>query len=215
MMYLLAAITGLPLVGLFALAIPWGVRTWVRISLERQRELFCDQLPDILQGAASAIRAGHGLVAALSEVAEQAPEPSRAEFIRVVSDEALGVPMDEALRSLQRRMNSREVLQIALVAQIQREAGGNMAEVLDRITDALRQRGELRRMVKALTAQGRLSRWVVTAIPLALLLVVSVANPRYVDPMFTTALGLFLLILAGTLMLIGSLVIGKIVNFKV
>jgi tight adherence protein B len=135
--------------------------------------------------------------------------------MRVVSDEALGVPLDEALRNLQRRMNSREVLQIALVAQIQREAGGNMAEVLDRITEALRQRGELRRMVKALTAQGRLSRWVVTAIPLALLLIVSVANPRYVDPMFTTGLGLFLLLLAGALMLIGSLVIGKIVNFKV
>ena len=101
------------------------------------------------------------------------PTAQPAEFQRVVGDEALGVPLEEALRSVQERVGSREVLQIALVAQIQREAGGNLAEVLDRITEALRQRAELRRMVQALTAQGRLSRWVVTAIPLVLLLIVS------------------------------------------
>jgi len=214
-MYLLARATGFPPLGLSAVAIPFGVRTWVRVKRDRQRTLFVDQLPDVLQGAASAIRAGHGLVAALSMVAEDASEPSRTEFLRVVADEALGVPLDEALRVVQRRMDSREVLQIALVAQIQREAGGNMAEVLDRITESLRQSAELRRMVKALTAQGRLSRWVVTALPLVLLLVISVVNPQYVKPLFTETLGLFLLATAGVMMLIGSLVIGKIVNFKV
>ncbi len=214
-MYLLIVMTGLALVGLFALALPWAVRTWVRIKLERQRTLFVDQLPDILQGAASAIRAGHGLVAALSIVAEDAAEPSRSEILRVVADEGLGVPLDEALRTVQARMESREVMQIALVAQIQREAGGNMAEVLDRVTETLRQRAELRRMVKALTAQGRLSRWVVTALPLVLLLVISVANSAYVEPLFTTGLGVFMLAAAGVMMLLGSMVIGKIVNFKV
>ncbi len=213
--YLLAKVTGLVLVGIFALVIPWGVRTWVRLAAERQRELFSEQLPDILQGAASAIRAGHGLVAALAMVAEDAPEPSRTELLRVVSDEALGVPLDEALRVVQHRMDSRDVMQIALVAQIQREAGGNMAEVLDRITESLRQRAELRRMVKALTAQGRLSRWVVTALPLVLLLVISLLNPLYIRPLFTETLGFIMLGLAGVMMVIGSMVIGKIVNFKV
>ncbi len=214
-MYLLAKVSGIPLVGAFALAIPWGARMWVRIKLERQRTLFTDQLPDMLQGAASAIRAGHGLIGALSMVAEDAPEPSRSEFQRVVADEALGVPLEEALAVVQQRMDNREVLQIALVAQIQREAGGNLAEVLDHITATLRQRAELRRMVQALTAQGRLSRWVVTALPLALLLAISIANPDYVDPLYTTGLGVFMLLLAGVMMLSGSLVIGKIVNFKV
>jgi tight adherence protein B len=215
MFYVLAAVTGLPLVGVFALAIPWGVRTWVRIASDRQRALFVEQLPETLQGASSAIRAGHGLVAALSMVAQDAPEPSRAEFLRVVADEALGVPLDDALRVVQDRMDSREVMQIALIAQIQREAGGNMAEVLDRITEALRGRAELRRMVKALTAQGRLSRWVVTALPVGLLLVISVANPAYVHPLYTTPFGVFMLVAAGVLMLVGSVVIGKIVDFKV
>lgn len=213
--FLMVKATGIPLLAVFALVIPWGVRMWVRIALERQRAQFMDQLPDTLQGAASAIRAGHGLVAALSMVAEDAPEPSCSEFRRVVGDEALGVPLEEALRTVQQRMNNREVLQIALVAQIQREAGGNIAEVLDRITESLRQSAELRRMVKALTAQGRLSRWVVTALPLFLLLAISLMNPAYMKPLFTTGLGLFMLALAGGMMFMGSFVIGKIVNFRV
>ena len=215
LMFLLAKVTGLALVGVFALAIPWGVRTLVRVKCERQRAHFTEQLPDMLQGAASAVRAGHGLVAALSMVAQDAPEPSRTEFLRIVADEGLGVPLEDALRVVQQRMDNREVQQIALVAQIQREAGGNMAEVLDRITEALRQRAELRRMVKALTAQGRLSRWVVTALPLVLLLVLSVINPAYMAPLYTTLLGLIMLGLAGAMMLGGSLAIGKIVNFNV
>jgi tight adherence protein B len=215
MMFLLTIITGIALVGLFAIVIPWGVRTLVRIKRDRQRGLFAEQLPDMLQGSASAVRAGHGLVAAMAMVAEDAPEPSRAEFLRVVADEALGVPLDEALRVVQYRMASREVLQIALVAQIQRDTGGNTAEVLDRITEALRQRGELRRMVRALTAQGRLSRWVVTALPLVLLLVVTVANPHYIHPLYTEPFGIFLLVIAGSMMIIGSAIIGKIVDFKV
>lgn len=213
--YLLALVSGFALVGLFALAIPWGTREWVRFKRDRQRAQFVEQLPDLLQAAASTIRAGHGLVGALSMVGEEAPEPIRTEILQVVADEALGVPLDEALRVVEHRMRSRDVMQIALIAQIQREAGGNIAEVLDRITESLRQRGELRRMVKALTAQGRLSRWVVTALPLALLLVISIMNPKYVDPLYTTTLGLVLLGIAGVIMAAGSVVIGKIVNFEV
>jgi tight adherence protein B len=213
--WLLAATSGIALLAVFALAVPWGVRTWVRVKRDRQRAEFTEQLPDMLQGSASAIRAGHGLVAALSMVADDAPEPSRTEFLRVVGDEALGVPLDEALRVVQRRMDSRDVMQIALVAQIQRDAGGNMAEVLDRITESLRQSAELRRMVKALTAQGRMSRWVVTALPLALLLIISLVNPEYIRPLFTESLGLLLLAVSAVMMLMGSVVIGKIVNFKV
>lgn len=214
-MYLLAKVSGIALVGAVALAIPWGVRKFVEFKRDRQRYLFTEQLPDMLQGAASAIRAGHGLVAGLSMVAEDGSEPIRSEFLRVVSDEALGVPLEEALLVVQERMESRDVMQIALIAQIQREAGGNMAEVLDRITESLRQRSQLRRMVKALTAQGRLSRWIVTALPVALLLIISLLSPEYTKPLFTEPLGLFMLAFAGVMMAMGSIVIGKIVNFKV
>ena len=212
--YLLVKIIG-PLAGVFALLIPLGTRSWVQFHLARQRRVFAEQLPDILQGCASAIRAGHGLTGALSMVSDEAPQPSRLEFQRVVSDEQLGVPLDDALRVVQRRMDSRDVQQIALVAQLQRDTGGNMAEVLDRVTDSLRRRAELRRMVQSLTAQGRLSRWVVSAIPIALLIIISVVNPDYVEPLYTTTLGNFMLVVAGILIVSGSLVIKKIVDFKV
>ncbi len=214
LLYLLVKIIG-PLPGIFALVIPLSVRGWVRFKLSQQRSVFADQLPDILQGCASAIRAGHGLTGALAMVSEEAPQPSRLEFQRVVSDEQLGVPLDDALRVVQRRMDSRDVQQIALVAQLQRDTGGNMAEVLDRVTDSLRRRAELRRMVQSLTAQGRLSRWVVSALPIGLLLIITVLNYEYVEPLYTTALGNAMLVVAAILIVSGSLVIKKIVNFKV
>lgn len=212
--YLLVKIIG-PLAGVFAIVVPMASRGWVRFKLSKQRRVFADQLPDILQGCASAIRAGHGLTGALAMVSDEAPEPSRQEFQRVVSDEQLGVPLDDALRVVQRRMDSRDVQQIALVAQLQRDTGGNMAEVLDRVTDSLRRRAELRRMVQALTAQGRLSRWVVSAIPVALLIIVSIVNPDYVEPLYTTPLGNAMLVVGGILIVSGSLVIKKIVDFKI
>jgi tight adherence protein B len=212
--YLLVKIVG-PLAGIFALLVPLGVRGWIRFQLSRQRRVFAEQLPDILQGCASAIRAGHGLTGALAMVCDDAPEPSRAEFQRVVADEQLGVPLDDALRVVQSRMDSRDVQQIALVAQLQRDTGGNMAEVLDRVTDSLRRREELRRMVQSLTAQGRLSRWVVSAIPVALLLIITVLNPDYVEPLYSEPLGNVLLIVAGILIVSGSLIIKKIVDFEV
>lgn len=212
---LLVALSGILPVGLLALGIPWAVRAWVRLARARQCRKFTDQLPDVLQGASSAVRSGSGLVAALNSVADEAPEPARTEFRRVLADEALGVPLEEALKSIEVRMRSRDILQIALVSQIQRESGGNIAEVLDRITEAMRQRGELRRMVSALTAQGRLSRWVVSALPVGLLVVMSVLNPTYVKPLFTQPLGIVMLLVAGGMMAAGSMVIGKIVDFQV
>lgn len=212
---ILVLASGLPLVGVLALGIPWGVRAWVRMARNRQCRKFTDQLPDVLQAASSAVRAGSGLVAALNSVADEAPEPSRTEFLRVLADEALGVPLEEALRSIEVRMGSRDILQIALVSQIQRESGGNIAEVLDRITEAMRQRGELRRMIGALTAQGRLSRWVVSALPVGLLVIMSLLNPEYVKPLFTEPLGIVMLVIAGGMMSMGSMVIGKIVDFQV
>lgn len=215
LMYLLAAISGIALLGFAAFALPFAVRAVVRFKRDRQRALFADQLPDMLQGTASAIRAGHGFSGALAIIVEDAPEPSRREFKRVVADEQLGVPLDEALSVVQRRMDSRDVQQVALVAQIQREAGGNSAEVLDRVTEAVRQRGELRRMVRGLTAQGRLSRWVVTMLPVSLLVIISLVNPDYMQPLFNSGTGRLLLVIAAIGVTMGSLVIKKIVDFNV
>jgi tight adherence protein B len=114
-----------------------------------------------------------------------------------------------------RRMKSRDIEQVALVASLQRETGGNSAEVLDRVTESIRERAALRRLVRGLTAQGRMSRWVVSALPVGLLLVISLLNPAYMKPLFTHTSGKIMLTFAAVMIVAGSLVIKKIVDIKV
>jgi tight adherence protein B len=196
-------------------AIPLAVRSLLKRKLATQRKMFSEQLPDNLQVLASALRAGHSFIGALSVVVNDAPEPARSEFQRVVADEQLGVPIDQALHVVVERMQSRELEQVALVAALQRETGGNTAEVLDRVTDTIRERFELRRTVQTLTAQGRMSRWVLTLLPLFLLVVITLINPGYMDVMYDSTKGRVLLVLAGISVAAGSLVIKRIVNIKV
>jgi tight adherence protein B len=200
---------------LLAFLTPLLVRMYIRFRAERQRRLFADQLPDNLQVLASALRAGHSLIGALSVVVDDAPEPSQREFRQVVGDEQLGVPLEETLTNVAVRMNNRDLEQVALVAALQRETGGNSAEVLDRVADTVRERAALRRLVRTLTAQGRMARWIVSALPVMLLVVISLLNPAYMSPLYHQTAGQALLALAAIMIVSGSLVIRKIVNIKV
>jgi tight adherence protein B len=200
---------------IIALVIPFAVRAYLRRELAKRRRMFAEQLPDNLNVLSSALRAGHSFIGALSVVVHDAPEPARSEFQRVVADEQLGVPIDEALHVVVVRMDSRELEQVALVAALQRETGGNTAEVLDRVTETIRERFELRRTVQTLTAQGRMSRWVLTFLPLFLLLTVSLVSPGYISVMYSSVAGRIVLVFAGISVTAGSLVIKRIVNIKV
>jgi tight adherence protein B len=212
---LLTLIAGTPVIGLVGLAVPLAARALLERRVAAKRKKFVDQLPDNLQVMASAMRAGHSFSGALAVVVEDAPEPARSELARVVADERMGVPVDVALATVVERMQSKDLEQVALVATLQRETGGNTAEVLERVTETIRERLALRRLVQTLTAQGRMSRWVLTAIPIVLLLAISALNPDYVSPLYGETLGRVLLGMASVMVVAGSLVIGKIVNIKV
>jgi tight adherence protein B len=213
--WLLFVLLATPLVVPVALAVPLVVRSLVKRRVERQRRLFADQLPDNLQVLASALRAGHSLVGALSVVVEDCPEPSRQEFRRVIADEQLGVSLEEAFGVVAHRMANRDLDQVALVAALQQETGGNTAEVLDSVSDTIRERFELRRLVKTLTTQGRMSRWVVSFLPVGLLVLITAINPAYMAPLYTHPLGRVLLLVAGLMVVAGSLVIKRIIDIKV
>jgi tight adherence protein B len=200
------------LLGLFVPVAVWG---FIRRAAERKRAAFGDQLPDNLAVLASALRAGHSLVGALSVVVEDAPEPARSEFRRVVADEQLGRPLDEALEVVAHRMKNTDLRQVALVASLQRETGGSTSEVLDRVVETVRERQELRRLVKTLTAAGRMSRWVVTFLPVGLIAGIALLNPGYLKPLFTHTSGRILFVLAALLVIGGSMVIKRIVDIKV
>ena len=146
---------------------------------------------------------------------QEAPEPTKREFERVLADERLGIPIEDALEGAARRMESRDLEQVILVARLQRETGGNTAEVLDQVADTARERSELRRLIQTLTAQGRMSRWIITALPVALLVFVSMLNPGYTQPLFETGGGRLALAIGAVLLAMGSLTIKRIVTIKV
>ncbi len=204
----LAAVIGFVLVPLF-------VRLFLKKRLERRRRIFSEQLADNLAVVSAAIRAGHSLVGALSVVIEDAPEPARGEFRRIVAQEQLGVPLEDSIDDVARRMACRDLEQVSIVAAVGRESGGNTAEVLDRVVETVRERSDLRRLVRTLTAQGRMSRWVVTVLPAFLLGAILVINPKYVQPLFDKSAGRALLGLAVLMVIAGSLAIRRIVDIKV
>jgi tight adherence protein B len=211
----LPAATGAPAVGVLALGCPFAAWVVIQRRVAAQRRLFADQLPDNLQIIASAMRAGHSFAGALAVVVDDAPQPTRRELERVIADEQLGVPLDGALRTVAQRMDSKDLEQVALVAALQRETGGNTAEVLDQVTANVRERAALRRTVQTLTAQGRMSRWLLSALPVVLLAVTTVFNPTYVAPLYETGIGNALLAVTGVMVVSGSLVIKRIVNIEV
>ena len=200
------------LIGLLA---PFVMRWYVTRKVRKVREAFDEQLPDNLDVLAGAMRTGHSVMGALAVMVESADEPSKTEFRRVLQDEQLGVPLDDALMVMARRMESYDAEQVAMVMRLQREAGGNTAEVLDRVAETIRGRMELRRLVQVLTAQARISRWILSSLPLFLLLALTFTGGDYLDPLTGTLVGRIALVVGAVMVFIGSFWIKKIAEMDV
>jgi tight adherence protein B len=199
--------------GLLAVLLPpYVVYFLVTRRVQQVRNQFAEQLPETLDVVASALRAGHSLVGALTVAVEGSPEPSRTEFGRAMADEQLGVPLDTSLRLVAHRMANRDVMQVSLVAQLQREAGTNAAEVLDQVSTNVRNQMELRRLIKTLTAQGRMSRWIVSVLPVFLFLAIFSLNRDYLRPLWDTPGGQVAMVMAIIMIVAGSYAIKKIVE---
>jgi tight adherence protein B len=194
---------------------PLVARGLINRRLRRQRTLFADQLAAHLQEMSAAIRAGHSLISSIAVMVESAAEPTGREFQRVIADEQLGVPLQDCLRSVAERMQSRDMNQVALVAELHQRTGGNMAEVLDRVAEGVRDRAELNAELRALTSQARLSRSIVSALPVILLGVIYLFDPTYAEPLLHTGLGNFLLVLGACMVIAGSLVMSRIARIEV
>jgi tight adherence protein B len=146
---------------------------------------------------------------------DESDEPARSEFRRALSDERLGMQVEDALADVAGRMANEDLTQVALVAALQRQTGGNTAEVLDTVVNSIRERGEIRRIVRTMTTQGRAAQWVLTSLPIALLFLLSLVNPEYMHPLYHTGTGQVLLVVAAVLVVSGSLIISRIVDVKV
>jgi tight adherence protein B len=212
----LAAIAlGNPILAMLFLVAPVVVRAVVSAAASRARREFDAQLADNLQVVAAAMRAGQSFVGALAVAIEDALEPAKRELHRAVTDERLGVPLDEALGRAARRMRSEELEYVGLVATLQRETGGSTAEVLDRVTETIRERAELKRLVRTLTAQGRLGGGIVSAVPVGLTAFFLVTRPGYFDPLIRSTFGVVCIGMGVVMLTAGWFAIRKIVDIKV
>ena len=212
---LLTARSGNPvLIAGATFALGGGPLFYVFNRRKARRRLFEQQFPDALDMMTSALRAGHGFTKALQLVAMEAPDPIGTEFRKTFEEQNLGLPMKEALLNLTNRIASVDVKLFVTAVVIQRESGGNLTEVLLKISETIRARFKLMGQVKALTAQGRFSSWILGGLPVVLALIISILNPDYIMLLFKDSFGKMMVTMALTMEIIGFLVIRKIVNVK-
>ncbi len=184
------------------------------IRIQRRQKAFADQLEDMLNMTANALRAGFSFMQALDYIANEMADPVRSEVRRVVTDVNMGLPLEESLNNMTRRVNSPDFNLVVTAVLIQRQVGGNLARVLDTISGTINDRIRMRREVNTLTAQGKMSAWVVGGLPIFLGIVMQIIMPGYLDPIFTSEIGQIAAAVCAVLMLIGFIIIRSIVNIE-
>jgi tight adherence protein B len=174
---------------------------WLYLGLKRGKRLkaFNAGLADTLQLMSGSLSAGLSLAQSLDTIVREGSEPMTSEFKRVIAETRLGVELEDALDGISQRMDSKDFMWVVMAIRIQREVGGNLAELLLTVAATLREREYLRRHVRALSAEGRLSAWILGGLPPGFLAYLSLTKGDYVAPMFTQPIG--------WLMLIGMLVL--------
>jgi tight adherence protein B len=214
--FVVGLLAGGPLVAL-ALVIVFALLPFALLNqvAARRRKAFLSQLPDTLQLLASSLRAGYSLLQGLDSVAEEVDDPTGRELRRVVLETRLGRDMELALEDVGRRMQSRDFDWVVMAIRIQREVGGNLAEVLTSVAETIISRERLRREVSSLTAEGRLSAIVVGALPFLIGVAIAVINPGYMNALFTDPLGRIALLGVTVLMAVGFFWMKKTVEIDV
>lgn len=200
---------------MFAALGGFGPMTFIKIKVSRRRAAFLAQLPDVLLLLSGALKAGHSIQQAMAAVGEDAKPPASEEFRRTMAEVRLGANLDDALEALGRRIGVVDFDWTILAIQIQREVGGNLAEILEIISETIRERDRLGREIKALTAEGRMSGMVLGLLPVAMALLLYMRSPDYLEPLYTTSRGLTMLAVTGVLMIAGFFWMRKIVKIEV
>jgi tight adherence protein B len=199
---------------LMVVVVPSAARLLVKIRSGRRQAAFADQLDDSLQLMASSLRAGHSLLRAVDAVSQDAASPTAEEFARIVNETRVGRDLSDSLDEVAARMRSEDFTWVAQAIAIHREVGGNLAEVLDAVGHTIRERNAIRRQVKALSAEGKLSALVLGALPFAIIGFLAMTNPGYLHKFTESAMGYGMLAAVAVLMLMGGFWLKKTVAIK-
>jgi len=165
------------------------VPTWLSSKAEKRSALFNEQLGDTLQLMSASMRAGYGLLQAIDAVAEEAPSPTAEEFQRIKIETHLGRDLNDSLKAVAERVNSEDFRWVAEAIEIHRQIGGDLAEILDAVNETIRDRNRIRRRIKSLSAEGRISAVILSLIPIVLIFVIAIINPAYIGELPETGLG--------------------------
>ena len=216
-----AGLVGWGLFGSVVLGLVFAVAAWVgpRLVLEQRvaarKAKFLAQLPDTLQLLAGSLKAGYGILQAIDTVVKETTDPTASEFRQVLTESRLGLPLEDSLDAMADRIDSEDFRWVTVAVNIQRRVGGNLAELLETVADTLREREMVRRTIASLSAEGRLSAVILTALPVVLALYMVVVNPTYIGTLFTETLGQLMMLGAVTLMVLGALWMRRLIDIDV
>ncbi|OUM40048.1 type II secretion system protein F [Arthrobacter agilis] len=204
-----------PVVGLLFLVLSPAIAHLILSFLTgRRRKRFDAQLGDTLQLLTGGLRAGHSILRAIDAAATEADSPTAEEMRRIVAETSLGKDLLLSLLDTSKRMENEDFTWIAQAIQINREVGGDLADVLDQVGHTIRERSEIKGQIRALAAEGKFSAYILGAMPFAIAIMLAVVSPGYVDPLFTEPLGWAMLGGAAVMMTIGCLWLRKIIDLK-
>lgn len=181
----------------------------------RRQKAFDEQLPDSLQMVAGSLSAGYSLAQSLDGLVREGSQPMAGEMGRAIAESRLGVPIEGTLDGVADRMDSRDFRWVVMAIRVQREVGGNLAGVLTTVSATMRERAMLRRHVRGLSAEGRLSAYILIGLPLFLAVYMLTLRPEYIRPLYTTGMGIAMIIAAALLLSIGSFWMSRMVKVEV
>ena len=209
--YLIFRIPGAVVGGLLALLV---VRLVVQRKAAKRQAAFAEQLPDSLHLIAGSLRAGFGLLQAIEVIGSEAPSPTAEEFRRVKVEVHLGRDLDDALGAMAKRVGSEDFAWVTDGIQIHREVGGDIAEIIDSVNSTIRARNQIRRRIRALSAEGRISAIVLVLLPIVLIVFITLINPSYVGELTGSSIGRLLITFSAVAMVVGVIWIKRIVRLE-
>jgi len=191
------------------------MRLSLSFQIVRRRQAFSDQLPDVLQLVASALKSGFSLPQALDAVVREDAQPVAGEFARALTEARLGADLEDGLEAVANRMDSDDLRWTVTAIRVQQGVGGNLAEVLTTIVGTIRERAFLRRQVRALSAEGRLSAYIIVALPWLIGIWLFISRPQYMRLLYTTHVGQIMLVGAIALMVVGALWMRRVIKIRI
>ncbi len=199
---------------LFSILTVLIVNIIIRSKEQKRLKVINEQLGSAIDMMTGSLRAGYSLAQSIETVAREMPEPISKEFKQMVKEMAIGLDIEKALENLLDRVPSDDLELLITAVVIQRQVGGNLAEILDNISKTIVERIKLKREVRTLTAQGRISGLIIGLLPLVIMMLVFVLNPEYMKTLFTHSIGITMLIIGLIGQIVGFLLIKKIVNIQ-